>query len=250
MSKKVSVITVCYNAEASIANTLKSVLDQTFTDYEYVIVDGASKDNTLKIVEEFKARFEQKGISLIVNSEKDNGIYDAMNKGISFCSGEWIIYLNADDKFSDPDVLKDIFGNNDFDGIDIIYGDSYRVKGDQRKLDLADKDIEALRDFKFFCHQATFTRRRVFDKISFDPQFKICADYDFFLQAYLMDYKFHYENRVVCVYSVEGTSNKDYYRTILDNYNVKIKNGLEKKSRLVKVKAFIWNIKHTVCKEW
>ena len=250
MSKKVSVITVCYNAEASIANTLKSVLDQTFTDYEYVIVDGASKDNTLKIVEGYKAQFQQKGISLIVNSEKDNGIYDAMNKGISFCSGEWIIYLNADDKFSDPDVLKDIFGNNDFDGIDVIYGDSYRVKGDQKKLDLADKDLSLLRDFKFFCHQAAFTRRRVFDEIKFDCQFKICADYDFFLQAYLKNYKFHHENRIVCVYSVEGTSNKSYYNTILDNYNVRIKNGIIKKSWTIKPKAFIWNIKHTLNREW
>jgi hypothetical protein len=62
--------------------------------------------------------------------------------------------------------------------------------------------------------------------------------------------KFHYENRVVCIYSVEGTSNRVYYRTILDNYNVKIKNGLEKKSWTIKVKAFIWNIKHTVLREW
>ena len=250
MNDKVSVITVCYNAEASIENTLKSVLEQTYKNYEYVIVDGASKDNTLKIIEEYKAKFEEKGINATVISEKDNGIYDAMNKGVKFCSGEWLIYLNADDSFADPDVLKDIFENNDYSGTDVIYGDSYRVKGDQKKLDLADKDISHLRDFKFFCHQATFTRRRVFDKIKFDPQFKICADYDFFLQAYLMEYKFRYVNRVVCVYSVEGTSNKDYYRTILDNYNVKIKNGLAIKSWTIKVKAFIWNIKHTVCKEW
>lgn len=250
MAKKVSVITVCFNAEASIGNTLKSVLDQTYTDYEYVIVDGASKDNTLKIIEDYKDGFEAKGIKITVISEKDNGIYDAMNKAVKYCSGEWLIYLNADDSLADQDVLKDMFETKDYEGFDVVYGDSYRVKGELKKLDLADKSIDHLRDFKFFCHQATFTRREVFDKISFDPQFRICADYDFFLQAYLMDMEFHYENRVVCIYSVEGTSNRDYYRTILDNYNVKIKNGLEKKSRTIKVKAFIWNIKHTVLREW
>ena len=82
MGTKVSVITVCYNAEASIGNTLKSVLEQTYKDFEYVIIDGASKDNTLKIVERYKPEFEEKGILLNLISEKDNGIYDAMNKAV------------------------------------------------------------------------------------------------------------------------------------------------------------------------
>ena len=128
MTKKVSVITVCFNAEASIGNTLKSVLDQTYTDYEYVIVDGASKDNTLKIIEDYKAGFEAKGIKITVISEKDNGIYDAMNKAVKYCSGEWLIYLNADDSLADQDVLKDMFETKDYEGFDVVYGGSYTVK--------------------------------------------------------------------------------------------------------------------------
>ena len=250
MNVKVSVITVCFNAAETIKDTIESVLSQSFTDFEYIIVDGKSKDNTNDIITGFDGAFSAKGIEYKHISEPDNGIYDAMNKGAGLASGEWLIYMNADDSFADPDVLKDIFGNNDFAGIDVVYGDSYRVKGEQKKLDKADKDIELLRDFKFFCHQATFTRKRVFSDIKFDGQFKICADYDFFLKAYLKGYKFFYKNRVVCIYSVEGTSNKDYYRTILDNYNVKISNGLQKKSPLIKLKAFIWNLKHMINKEW
>ena len=250
MNVKVSVITVCYNAAETIKDTIESVLSQSFTDFEYIIVDGKSKDNTNDIITGFDGAFSDKGIEYKHISEPDNGIYDAMNKGAGLASGEWIIYMNADDSFADPDVLKDIFGNNDFAGIDVVYGDSYRVKGDLKKLDKADKDIELLRDFKFFCHQATFTRKRVFSEIKFDGHFKICADYDFFLKAYLKGYKFFYKDRVVCIYSVEGTSNKDYYRTILDNYNVKISNGLQKKSPLIKLKAFIWNLKHMINKEW
>ena len=127
MGTKVSVITVCYNAEASIGNTLKSVLEQTYKDFEYVIIDGASKDNTLKIVERYKPEFEEKGILLNLISEKDNGIYDAMNKAVRCCNGEWLIYMNADDTFADADVLKDILADNDHDGIDVVYGDSYRI---------------------------------------------------------------------------------------------------------------------------
>lgn len=248
--KKVSVVTVCYNAESSIAGTLNSVLEQTYKDFEYVIIDGASEDNTLKIIDSFKAGFEEKEIPFKVISEKDDGIYDAMNKAIGYLQGEWIIYMNADDSFADPDVLTDIFADNSSDCIDIIYGDSYRVRGDKKKIDVADKDIELLKDYKFFCHQAAFTRRRIIDEIRFDGRFKICADYDFFLQAYLKGYKFHHENRVVCVYSVEGTSNKQYYNTILDNYHVRIKNGIIKKSPLIKIKAFIWNLKHSLMNEW
>lgn len=250
MNVKVSVITVCFNAAETIKDTIESVLSQSLTDFEYIIVDGKSKDNTNDIITGFDGAFSDKGIEYKHISEPDNGIYDAMNKGAGLASGEWIIFMNADDRFSDPEVLKDIFGDCDYSGYDVVYGDSYRVKGDLKKLDKADKDIELLRDFKFFCHQATFTRKRVFSEIKFDGQFKICADYDFFLKAYLKGYKFFYKERVVCVYSVEGTSNKVYYRTILDNYNVKISNGLEKKSPLIKVKAFIWNLKHMINKEW
>ena len=250
MGTKVSVITVCYNAEASIGNTLKSILGQTYKDLEYVIVDGASEDSTLKIIDSFKAGFEEKGIPFKVISEKDNGIYDAMNKAVRYCSGEWLIYLNADDAFADSDVLEDVFADKEYDGIDVIYGDSCRVRGNEKKLDIADKDIEALKAFKFFCHQATFTRRRIFEEIRFDTQFKICADYDFFLRAYLKGHKFRHENRVVCIYSAEGRSSKGYYNTILDNYNVRIKNGITKKSPLIKIKAFIWSIKHSLNNEW
>lgn len=250
MGIKVSVITVCYNAESSIGNTLKSVLNQTYNALEYVIVDGGSKDNTLKIIDGFKTGFEEKGISLNVISEKDDGIYDAMNKAVRYCSGEWLIYMNADDTFADPDVLEDIFADNDHDGTDVIYGDSYRVRGNEKKLDIADKDLETLKAFKFFCHQATFTRRRIFNEIRFDSRFKLCADYDFFLRAYLNGYKFRHENRTVCIYSAEGRSNKAYYSTILDNYNVRIKNGITKKSPLIKFKAFIWSIKHALFHEW
>ena len=151
MSFKVSVITVCFNAEKTIRDTIESVLSQSFTDFEYIIVDGKSKDNTNGIIAGFDDAFSAKGIEYKHVSEPDNGIYDAMNKGAGLASGEWIIFMNADDRFSDPEVLKDIFGDCDYSGYDVVYGDSYRVKGDLKKLDKADKDIKLLRDYKFFC---------------------------------------------------------------------------------------------------
>ena len=93
----ISIITVCYNSSKTLSRTIESVLNQNGVHLEYLIIDGASSDNTVKIAESYKRSFSQKGISYIINSEPDKGIYDAMNKGIQFASGDVIGILNSDD---------------------------------------------------------------------------------------------------------------------------------------------------------
>ena len=101
----VSIVTVCYNSEKTIRKTIESVLAQTYGQVEYIIVDGASTDNTVAVAREYEEQFRQKGYTYRIVSEKDRGIYDAMNKGLALASGELIGIINSDDWY-EPDAVK------------------------------------------------------------------------------------------------------------------------------------------------
>ena len=117
---KISVITVCYNSENTIENTIHSVIQQDYNNFEYIIIDGMSTDNTLDIVNQYKDKIE------IIISEKDRGLYDAINKGIQIASGDIVGIINSDDTFNGNDVLSKI--NSIFnmkDEIEIVFSDIY-----------------------------------------------------------------------------------------------------------------------------
>ena len=126
MDPKISVITISYNAEKEIEKTILSVISQTYSNIEYLIIDGASKDDTMVIVNKYKDR-----ISHIV-SEPDKGIYDAMNKGVKYATGEWIVMMNAGDIFNNESVLQNIM-NNIPEGKSFLYSDFYIVGSDGKK---------------------------------------------------------------------------------------------------------------------
>jgi len=114
----ISIITICFNSEKTIAKTIESILEQDYQNIEYLIIDGASKDGTMKIVNSYKKKFNQKGIEYVISSEKDKGIYDAMNKGVGKASGDVVGILNSDDYYAAPDVLSHVvkaFKDNDID---------------------------------------------------------------------------------------------------------------------------------------
>ena len=120
---KISLITVTYNSSKTLLDTLQSVLNQTYSDIEYIIVDGASKDSTVSIIEEYEPKFNGRMKWI---SEPDKGLYDAMNKGIRMATGDVVGILNSDDLFMDNNVLADIahaFDNN----TDAIFGNLYFV---------------------------------------------------------------------------------------------------------------------------
>lgn len=126
MGVRISVITISYNAEKEIEKTILSVVSQTYTDIEYIIVDGASKDSTMDIVNKYRNK-----ISRII-SEPDRGIYDAMNKGVKNATGEWLIMMNAGDVFNDENVLQNIM-NNIPNGKSFLYSNFYIVGSDGKK---------------------------------------------------------------------------------------------------------------------
>lgn len=176
----ISVITVVYNDVNLIGNTIKSVLQQSFKLFEYIVIDGSSTDGT---IDEINVWSEH----LILISEKDKGIYDAMNKGIKAASGQWIIFMNSGDTFSNNDVLNNISKIIMEDGSnDIIYGNTYLINQNQSY-----SKLQRARKFKYikwgmpFCHQSVIVKTKLLKTKYFDISFKLAADYNFFLNIYL-----------------------------------------------------------------
>lgn len=206
MEPKLSVITVCYEAAEEIERTVLSVLNQQFTDYEYIFVDGGSQDGTLEKIRALEPQLQARCRGVSVTSEPDRGIYDAMNKGLERAGGEWVLMLNAGDILADRLVLEDIFQGKEYDR-DVLYGDA--VLRDQymdRELFKAfpamelDEMVQGLP----FCHQAAFARRTLLQKYPFDTRFSISADYDQFLRAWMDGALFAYIPRVVAIFDCGG----------------------------------------------
>ena len=153
---KISVITVCYNAVEIIEKTIQSVINQTYQDVEYIIIDGASNDGTMDVINKYID-----GISIIV-SEHDKGIFDAMNKGIDLCTGSFCLFMNCGDYFYSKDSLKEAVVQFDLSS-DVIYGNTeYRF--DYGKEVLAPQALERVLTGAFCCHQSAFFRIDIIKK--------------------------------------------------------------------------------------
>jgi glycosyltransferase involved in cell wall biosynthesis len=183
---KISIITVAYNSSATISDTIKSVLDQTYLDIEYIIVDGNSKDNTMSIVKDYEPIFNGRMHWI---SEPDKGLYDAMNKGIQMATGEVIGIINSDDFYVNNSVIEEVIKTIKIRNVDSLYTDLYLV--DSTDTDKVIRDC-TYRDFKkglFFQgwhppHPSFFVKRKIYDKYGkFDLTYSIAADYDFMLRV-------------------------------------------------------------------
>ncbi len=174
---KFSIITVCKNSSDTIENTILSVLNQAFKGFEHIIIDGVSTDGTLDVVNKYRDKIA------VVISEPDNGLYDAMNKGIRYSSGDYIFFLNSDDMFLDGSVLQKAANSVENNKKELLYGDQAFVNNGLRKHNKLNK-IYLMKNTP--CQPATFYRRDVFDKYGdFDTNFKIVSDQEWFLRAFL-----------------------------------------------------------------
>lgn len=198
---KVSVITVCLNSEKYIEQTINSVLNQTYKDIEYIIIDGGSTDNTLTIIKNYEDKFKGK-LKLI--SEKDNGIYDAMNKGISMASGEIIGIINSDDWYETYTVEKvvETYRNNKES---VIYGAMAVIK-ENNIFDIAITDYKEL-NYGMISHPTVFVPKVLYKKLGvFDLKYKIAADYELMLRFFNNNINFMFIPKILANFRIGGVS--------------------------------------------
>jgi glycosyltransferase involved in cell wall biosynthesis len=199
---KISVITVCYNSERTIQQTIESVESQAYPNLEHIIVDGASKDRTLEIVRQYQ--------HLLWSSEKDTGIYDAMNKGIRRATGDVVVMLNSDDCFREGALLKvgQAFQQNpDWNGLfgDIVFVDAESKEIFRRAEAVFDYDVLRFSKVCYVIHPTLFLKKSVHDRLGLyaAENYVNCADYDLILKigraglkighvpAYLVNFRYH-----------------------------------------------------------
>lgn len=188
---KVSLVTAAYNSVATLEDTMKSVLAQTYADIEYIIIDGASSDGTQELIRKYEPKFEGRMKWI---SEKDRGIYDAMNKGIRMATGEVVGILNSDDFFTSTDVIARMVSAFDSPSIDAVYGDIHFIRDGQ-----PDKCIRYYSSRHFSpmwlrfgfmpAHPSFYCRREIFEKAGlYKTDYAIGSDYEMMVRLFLVNH--------------------------------------------------------------
>ncbi len=215
---KISLITACKNNESTIAGTIESVIKQNYPDLEYIVVDGQSTDRTLDIINHYKKHIH------IVVSEPDNGIYDALNKGIKLATGEIIGFLHADDMFAYPDFLHDVAKQFKPGRCDAVYADLVYVdKNNPRKIIRRWRSGEYKEgDFLWGWmppHPTFYAKKEVYDKYGmFDLRLRSAADYELMLR-FIHKHKIQlcYIPKIAVLMRTGGKSNRSFLNRILAN---------------------------------
>ena len=205
---KISIITITFNSAKTIQRALESVQSQTYADIEHIIVDGASTDGTKELIETYAKKHQ----NVRWKSEKDSGIYNALNKGIGMATGDVIGFLHSDDVFFSPDSIGQIAAALEREKVDVVYGDLQYCKGPKvvRRWKSNDFNPCALKYGWMPPHPTVYVRREVYQQVGeYDEWFRISADYDMMLRIFTAGYKTYYIPQVLVCMEVGGASNKN-----------------------------------------
>ena len=245
-SLKVSIVTVSLNKKEFLEDCITSLINQTYKNIEYVIIDGGSNDGSLEIFNKYRGKIKK------LVAEKDNGIFDAMNKGIDLASGEIVYFLNSDDRFFDNNVVENVVKYfTEDETVDFIYGN---IKGFNPSNNFEyiekypDKATKWFFIMKTLPHPGTFFRSRCFVKAGkFDTAYKIASDYKWYLGAlFVKKLKSRHVNDNISIFRLGGVSNNSMYsglyfserkaiqKKYFNNFELICANGLEKLKRVIR----------------
>jgi glycosyltransferase involved in cell wall biosynthesis len=195
----ITIITAVYNGIDFIEETILSVINQDCKEFEYIIVDGGSKDGTVDIIKKYEDKIS------LWKSEPDKGFYDAVNKGIELSQGEYIGLINCGD-FLVKNILSEIYlqlANNKY--IDILYADMF-IFYSENIIRIKKSNIKSLKTKMDMNHPTCYVKREIYNKRKYSLKYPIAADYDFLLWCYLNNFKFHYLNKEILYFRAGGIS--------------------------------------------
>ena len=233
-----TVVTITYNAEAVLQRTLDSVFAQTYKGVEHLIIDGASKDRTLALVEAYKQKSDESETEhkVIIQSEPDHGIYDAMNKGLTQASGDYIVFMNAGDCFPQADTLEQVVHRCKLTELPtaelpgVLYGNTDVVDGDghylhpRRLQPPAKLTWRSFRQGMLVCHQAFYARTDIAKNLQYDTRYRFSADVDWCIRVMReterMGLPLYNIGIVVANYLDEGATTKNHKASLRERYLV------------------------------
>lgn len=213
----ISVVTVVFNAADTLEQTIQSVLSQSFRDFEYLIIDGGSTDGTLEIIKKYESH-----LSFWV-SEKDNGLYDAMNKGVVRCSGAYIAMLNADDWY-EKEVFQHVFDSSLKYGMPEVISGGIQFWKEGEKDKVSFSDLHGLKKKMTVYHPTCFIHRKAYKKVgNYSLSYKLASDYDLLLRILMAGGEFVAEEKVFSNMRVSGLSEKKWKQALEESRKIKLK---------------------------
>jgi len=213
---KFSIITVVYNNVRDIEHTITSVVNQTYDNIEYIVIDGESSDGTLAVIQKYQDKIA------ILLSEKDKGIYDAMNKGLALATGDYVLFLNSGDEIYDLNSIENLAKLSD--GADILYGetilidDNRAIIGERRHKVPTNFDWKSFRYRMNICHQAIYIKRSIAEP--YDLNYKLCADIDWVIRCSKKANKSVNAHQYVARYLVGGMSKQKHKESLKERFAI------------------------------
>ncbi len=217
---RLSIVTVVYNNDKHIERTLLSVINQTYTNIEYIVIDGNSSDGTTSIIKKYEGKISQ------WISESDNGIYDAMNKSIKMCTGDYLMFLNSGDELYEPFTIAKIFAN--YKDADIYYGETeiysedWISMGGRRLKAPISLNWKSLKKGMLVCHQSFIVKRKIAPL--YDLKYKLTADFDWMLKCLKKSNKVENTNIYISKFMTGGKSRQNTFKSLKERFEIMVRN--------------------------
>ncbi len=208
----VTIVTVVFNDANNVENIIKNVTAQSYPNLEYIIIDGGSSDGTLDIIKQYEDKIDY------WISEGDKGIYDAMNKGVSVATGEWVNFMNAGDAFYRSTTLAEVIEAIP-PSADLVYGHTYYKENENLTL-IKTYNIEYLWMSMICSHQSLFVRTDILKKHPFNIRYKISSDFDFIYYCYVNKYTFFDTDKIIAIHSIDGVSEQNIIARMMERWRI------------------------------